>query len=925
MYEAKVGLFGYIKTFYSNTRPHNYATLRKWSLQMQDKFRAFIYYILLVAVMYSPVVFFGKTLQPALYQPYGLLNSWPQDYNGRVPVNIFDIDLATPAYYEWPINKFVGNVYLDGDIPLWNPYQGGGVPLAAQYSTKAFFPYQVIENMSPVWTWDYFLLGRMLVAGFFTYLFLSLLGLEFVPAFLGGMLYMFSGAFTWFINLEQFSNSAMMLPVHIYCLERLSRKKTVRELAWTALSFGLVLLAGQPEMALYIIVLGGCYFFFNALTAGPGKPLGKELLRYGFAAGLGFAFAAPLLMPFVEYTIHAYHLHGAGGDIGVVSPTRLYYALQIFTPIEIPLSLKNPESFVAAAPGGVAFPFKGFPDNGIWDALGGYTGLTSLVLFTVASLSVARRKISFKPHLFFFMLFGSVIILKNLGVRPFLWIGLLPFFDQAWSQRWAGPVWVFCLSAVGGIAVQILKGHLAYNSAKKGGYIWPVVVALFAVLSLYSVFIVSAFLALRRFVEPTLRDDIIGSLSHLAKLNPFIGASIYAGIGVTIFILLASVAVLGYYLRNGKGIYGIIPLAGFELWWAMPRGYDYDWILLKLFMIVPALFIVVAFVMERRRLAVAGMVIFAIGAALLDATSQRGFPDRYDPFITPPYIEALKGDSGHGRVMGGHGVLFPNYASAVGIEDIRYINSMSPAAFHEFKNRYLDKEDVYYHSLWFTGSGYRGEGTIEESIVKNLKYYSFLGVKYIILPSGIDLNQTAALIYGHSGERPFFPLFYSDGSVSIYLNEYAAQRAFVVDEVTYADTYKEAQEAISSSDFNVSKKVVLEKRLPVEFHVPGHDAGSAEIVEYDANSVVIKASTDKGGILVLTDTFYPGWKAYVDGEPAEIYRVNGLVRGVFLRDGDHTVEFRYLPASFLAGVALGGISLLTMGLCFIVGKGRSAP
>jgi len=188
---------------------------------MQDKSRAFIYYILLISILYAPVVFFCKSLQP-----YGLLNTWPQGYTGRVPVNTFDIDLATPAYYEWPINKLVGDLYGNGDIPLWNPYQGGGVPLAAQYSTKAFFPYQIIENMSPVWAWDYFMLGRILLAGFFTYLFLSLLGLEFASAFLGGLLYMFSGSFTWFINLEQFTNSAMMLPVHIYCLERLVKKKS---------------------------------------------------------------------------------------------------------------------------------------------------------------------------------------------------------------------------------------------------------------------------------------------------------------------------------------------------------------------------------------------------------------------------------------------------------------------------------------------------------------------------------------------------------------------------------------------------------------------------------------------------------------------------------------------------------------------------
>ena len=193
----------------------------------------------------------------------------------------------------------------------------------------------------------FFMLGRLLIAGF---IFLCL-RLEFTPAFLGGLLYMFSGSFTWFINLEQFTNSAMMLPVHIYCLEKLVLKKSGRELALAALSFGLVLLAGQPEMALYIIFLGCTYYFFRSLQ-GPWKSLGRQTLRYCSVVALGFALAAPLLIPFIEYVDNAYHLHQPGGVMGVVDPTRLYMALQILTPFEIPLSLNAPTANIALTPGG---------------------------------------------------------------------------------------------------------------------------------------------------------------------------------------------------------------------------------------------------------------------------------------------------------------------------------------------------------------------------------------------------------------------------------------------------------------------------------------------------------------------------------------------------------------------------------------------
>jgi len=162
-------------------------------------------------------------------------------------------------------------------------------------------------------------------------------------------------------------------------------------------------------MALYIIFLGVSYYFFRSLQGQPWKWMGKEILRYCAVVTLGFALAAPLLIPFIEYTRHAYHLHQPGGVMGVVEPTQLYKALQIFTPFEISLSLNDPAVNIALTPGGELFPFKVFADNGMWDFLGGYTGITGLLLFTAASVLVLRKKsVSFRPHMFFLCLLGPL-------------------------------------------------------------------------------------------------------------------------------------------------------------------------------------------------------------------------------------------------------------------------------------------------------------------------------------------------------------------------------------------------------------------------------------------------------------------------------------------------------------------------------------
>src|SRR5438105_2057673 len=59
-----------------------------------------------------------------------------------------------------------------------------------------------------------------------------------------------------------------------------------------------------------------------------------------------------------------------------------------------------------------------------------------------------------------------------------------------------------------------------------------------------------------------------------------------------------------------------------------------------------------------------------------------------------------------------------------------------------------------------------------------------------------------------------------------------------------------------------------------------------------------------GGMVVLSDTFYPGWRARVDHKPAPIYEVNGAMRGVVVPAGSHTVTMRYRPVSVYLGAAL---------------------
>jgi uncharacterized membrane protein YfhO len=79
---------------------------------------------------------------------------------------------------------------------------------------------------------------------------------------------------------------------------------------------------------------------------------------------------------------------------------------------------------------------------------------------------------------------------------------------------------------------------------------------------------------------------------------------------------------------------------------------------------------------------------------------------------------------------------------------------------------------------------------------------------------------------------------------------------------------------------------------------------AAKILRYEDSAVTIQVTSNDDGILVFTDSYYPGWQAYVDGKPTTILKTNHFFRGVPVAQGTHMVEFKYDPQSFKLGLLL---------------------
>ena len=116
------------------------------------------------------------------------------------------------------------------------------------------------------------------------------------------------------------------------------------------------------------------------------------------------------------------------------------------------------------------------------------------------------------------------------------------------------------------------------------------------------------------------------------------------------------------------------------------------------------------------------------------------------------------------------------------------------------------------------------------------------------------------------------------------------------------------------SQFNYEKMALFEEDPGCAVEEPPAAEAAPEIVRYEPARIDITVRAAAPALLVLSDLFYPGWEATVDGRPAEILRANYVMRAVAIPKGAHEVRFLYRPASFRAGVAASAVGCLAVAL-----------
>ncbi len=179
---------------------------------------------------------------------------------------------------------------------------------------------------------------------------------------------------------------------------------------------------------------------------------------------------------------------------------------------------------------------------------------------------------------------------------------------------------------------------------------------------------------------------------------------------------------------------------------------------------------------------------------------------------------------------------------------------------------------------------------------RQIKLLSIFNVGYVV--SFRELPESGIRLVGR------FPKYFS----WLYRVDRTVPRVYVVGKTIVEKHSVKALQRLSTAEFEPLREVILDGDAPIR--PSSHLTAQAIIERYENNVVTIQTAASEDGILVLADSYYPGWKAFVDGKETKIFKANHFFRAVVSPKGNHRIEFRYEPWSFRLGIIISTFSLV---------------
>lgn len=926
---------------------------------------------------FADVVLGGKTLAPAdnlyQFQPWAALAG---QYGAETPHNELLSDLVLENYV-W--KTFLRQAIAQRELPLWNPYLFSGVPFLAAGQHSALYPLSLVFYLLPlplaygVFTWLQFA-----CAGLGMVAFGRALRLGWTASLFASLAYAFSGFFVVSVVFSMIIAAAAWLPWLLACIETIARKQEekgntayspIPYIIGGALALGLQTLAGHPEIIVITLLVAGFYALWRlALVAGRlhswRRPVRLALwLLVMVVAGL--ALGAVQLIPLFELVGSSFRQGSASYDqvVGWAWPAR-----QIVTFL-LPDFFGNPAHHSWFDPWQGSFRPAGLNALGqpvrdvFWGVKnyvegGNYVGIVTLLLAGVAVLAAFGR---------------SRFVAKSRAALP-------SPSSRPSPQRDMRLVWLLAALAVISLAFAFgaplyallfygVPGYKQLHSAFR--WVFPYTLAMTA-LAGFGLQIVLDGLHETRPDGPQSRSRrtattavrALGVLALLAGL----GALIAAGLSL---VAPGPFAALGQRVVDSSDLARAVFADGREFW-------SYQWRNVVHFGVFAALAGLWLLFATRKPPAGAGVApneplvgeganseeslaaqrawpvrlqrlipVAAIALLLLDLYLILGdFNPSADPDllqVTPPSVAFLQQDTGLWRMTTFEGegttkTFNANTPWLAGLQDVRGYDSIIPRQYVDYMQAIEPQGQLLYNRI----SPFYDPASLDDPLT------DLLGVKYV----ASELPLSAAgweQVYG--------------GEINIYRNVDAYPRAFVANQAVVAPA---GDVLTTTRQVNLREVVVLEaaeegqaasqpsglerireaegrasgfRRLATEYHgqMPADELPApaspqlrtATVSSYGSRQVLVDLNLSDRGWLVLTDAWFPGWKAYLrpfgaagegvdaEGNPLEtelpIFRANGNFRAVYIAQaGQWTVRFVYSPRSVQLGIYVSFLAVISL-------------
>ncbi len=843
--------------------------------------------LILPLLLFAPVTLGGKTLIPAdnLYQYEPWLSAREAVGVPEIPHNALLSDLVLQNF-QW--KTFIRQSVERGTIPLWQPEQLAGTPFLAAGQHAALYPFSALFLILPLpAAYGWFTVSQLWLAGALMVLFARGIGRSRVAALVAGVAYQLSAFFVVSAVFPMMIAGAAWLPLLLLMIEFVIRQRPLRAgrpasvpwIAIGAIALMMNIFAGHVEITYYTLIVMAYYAAARLIAHWWRARDWRFVLRRGAyllaMVALGLGLGAAQFIPLYELgtrnfredavdfaTVRSYALPKRH-VLKFLMPDAFgnpadHSVRDVFTGEREPLDWTRPDGTRVTD---TAFGIKNHVEGGV------YLGILTMALAAIGLFAGRRAEPDAPPYRAILGLLALLSLTFAFGLPTYAALYyLFPSINQLHTPfRWVWPL-TFCAAALAAFGVDALAQarRARWPVWAGGGLIAAGALILGGLLASRAAYSTFAPLVERVF------EGLTGAPDTFPDARTFYSYQFWNALALGVLTLAAGAVIL--LSRSGARL----PrrLGGGPLWGALAA--------------------------------------LVIGADLLIAGW--GFNPAADPAwldFTPASIHWLRdrmaseGPFRYTTVDQGERPLHANSTWRYGLHDARGYDSMIPRQYTEFMSLIAPQGGLLHNRV--DPIAWDNTRALASPLL------DLLNVRYVV--SDWVIEDAEALGYDE---------VYVDGAVRIYENRDALPRAYTL---PYYDLTMDACGAVPDSFATIvtspafeadPRRVVIEGfpnaetcETAYDWPTPDLEADPqpAAITAYGPIEVTVNAQVERESWLVLADSYYPGWRAFVRprgaGEDAEraldVHLVNGNFRGVRLEPGDWTVRFRFSPPTFQIG------------------------